>query len=300
MQEDEVALNAIDAMQSKLGVGADGTLWVGSCQGIYRCGGESAIRFRSEDYPATVAIMGAHGSTYIATNQGLLRFRDGTFTRYTPNNSPLHDQHLVAMAVVSDEVWCVGYESESKGKHISAFDGERWRLLMPGVDLPACAIEHIHIDAQGRVVVGGGQDGGVHVRGVGSSEWSHEQIADGIFSPNVYAMSTRAGTDLFGTHMGLFRRSSDGFEKIRDGAFSQLEWIGDTLWAATSWDGVFSFHGDFQGDVGALDVQEYDEARAGHSLSNVESMAAVGEELYLLAGQKFLRVRDGVFSNVGA
>lgn len=291
MNEEEVALGEFNVMGGKVGVGAEGFLWIGSHAGLVRSDGDKATRFAGDGYPATSAIAAAHGSTYIATNQGLLRFCDGSFTRYTPNNSPLHDQHIVGMAVLNDEVWCVGYERESKTKHVSVFNGKVWRLLEPGKELPECDIEHMMVDAKGGLVVSDREQGGMHVQALGSSEWTHENLAEGIFAPKIYAMATRGGVDYFGTHMGLFRRVDGGFEKMRDGAFGQLGWIGATLWAATNWDGVFAFDGD--------DVEEYGEERAGHSLSNVESMVVHGDDLYLLAGQKFLRLRRGEFKEVG-
>lgn len=294
VSEEEVPFEGVNAQRGKLGVGAEDSLWVGTYEGLYRVAGGETTRYVAPGYPATTAIARAHGSTYIATNQGLLRFQGGTFTQYTPNNSPLHDAHIVQMAVLHDEVWCVGYEKESKRKHVSAFDGQNWRLLEPGKDLPECAVQHLMIDAAGRYTLSSPNDG-IYVQQADTNEWVEQSIAEGIFAPKVYVMNSHDGVDYFGTHMGLFRRAGESFEKMQDGAFSQLAWIGTTLWAATNWDGVFAFD-DPQSEGAKAEV--YDEARAGHSLSNVESMTAVGDDLYLIAGGELLRMRDGAFTPI--
>lgn len=66
-----------------------------------------------------------------------------------------------------------------------------------------------------------------------------------------------------------------------DGAFSHFTWIGDTLWAATDWDGVHSIQGD--------DKQFYDEERAGAYFSDVKAMAATAPSTFWSAVKCFRR-----------
>ncbi|RLB47524.1 MAG: hypothetical protein DRJ42_25255, partial [Deltaproteobacteria bacterium] len=80
-------------------------------------------------------------------------------------------------------------------------------------------------------------------------------------------------------------------EEVLDGAFGELTWVGDTLWAATKWDGIHA--------LGPSGAEHYDEERAGSSLGNVEGMfAAPDGRLFLLAGNTLLVVQDGSFSEV--
>ena len=292
MTSKEVSFEEITANNAALGVGAEGELWVCSFTGFYRTHEGVTTCFSSQDYPAASAIAAAHGSTYIATNQGLLRFSEGAFTRYTANNSPLHDEHVTSMAVLNDEVWCIGYEYEESEKHVSVFDGESWKLLEPGKDLPAAKLEKMMVDSAGRRVLSDDEESGVYVQGA-EGAWIHESLeGEGFFAPKVYAMSAHEGTDYFGTHKGLFRRAEGGFEKMHDGAFGSLAWANGTLWAATNWDGLYAFRDG--------EVEHYDEDRAGCSLSNVKALMVHEGILYLLAGQSLIRVRDGNFSVVGA
>ncbi|MFK8003690.1 MAG: DUF1963 domain-containing protein [Polyangiales bacterium] len=285
----EVPFNEVDANRGTIALAEDGALWLGGYSGLYRVAEGKCVRYAAVGHgPAIDTIASAHGIVYISTNWGLLAFDGKGFRLYNHANSPLHDQHITQMAVVDDEVYCVGYESEVESKHISVFDGTTWRLLRPRKDLPAkCDTRCMMRNAAGRLVLSDNEEGGIYTRQDG--EWRYDNFGKDFFTPKVYVMASRAGVDYFGTHSGLFRRAKGGeLELLTQGAVGQLAWIGDTLWAATNWDGVYAIEG--------TDVEHYTSDRAGVELSNVEAMTATREgTLYILTGRFLIQMKDGAF-----
>ena len=295
MTSSEVAFEEVDANRGTIGVAHDGAIWFGGYSGLFRVKDGKTVRYQSAGpnagNPAIGTIASAHGVVYISTNWGLLAF-DGTgFRMYTHTNSPLHDQHITQMAVVDDEVYCVGYERETKSKHISVFDGKSWRLLRPGKDLPEkCDTRCAMRDAAGRLLLSSNDGGGLYALEDGT--WTYDNFGKDHFTPTVYVMASHDGVDYFGTHSGLWRRKIGGeLEQVLNGAFSQLAWAGDTLWAATNWDGLYAI-------VGA-DSQHYDSARAGVELSNVEAMCAAPDgTAFVLTGRFLIQVKEREFTLV--
>lgn len=275
----EVALSA-NILNGMLGVAHDGALWIGCYSGLFRVADGKTVRYFGGSYGSN-AIASAHGVVYSAMDSGLLAFDGEGFRLYNDTNSPLHDANITYMTVVDDEVYCIGRELESESRHISVFNGKDWRLLRPGKDLPeGCATNCIMRDAQGRLVLS--DDSGIFT--LEDGKWSHDD-----FVTNVNVIASHEGVDYFGAYAGLWRREKGAAaEQILEGDFCYLAWIGDTLWAATEWEGIQSLNGD--------DKQVYDKERAGVNLSDLKAMAATPDGTLYLVSNTLIQVRNGEFS----
>ncbi|RLB45304.1 MAG: hypothetical protein DRJ42_30230, partial [Deltaproteobacteria bacterium] len=203
VDSETVSFDKVDASRGAMGLDHEGALWFCGYAGFFRVTDE-VVRYMPPGSPAVDAVASAHGVVYLATNQGLLAFRDGKFRQYTPNDSPLHDGHITGMFIVDDEVYLIGYESGAKAKHVSVFDGESWRLLRPGHELPEkCDVHGVMRDAAGRLVLADREDGGIYT--LTGDSWVRDDLGKRTFTPKVYVMASHEGVDYFGTHSGLLR-----------------------------------------------------------------------------------------------
>ncbi len=277
----EVALDEVDTRNDTIGVAHDGALWFVAYSGLYRVKDEKAVRYFGAGSSAK-AIASAHGVVY-STGSGLLAFDGEGFRLYNDTNSPLHDSNITYMTVIDDEVYCIGRELESESRHISVFNGKDWRLLRPGKDLPVgCATTCIMRDAQGRLVLS--DRSGIFT--LEDGKWSHE-----TFASNISVMASHQGVDYFGSYEGLWRREEGASaEMILEGQFCHLTWLGDTLWAATEYDGIQSLTGD--------DKQVYDTERAGVNLSGLKAMVAAPDGTLYIQTNILIQVKDGEFSSM--
>ncbi len=273
--------------QGSLGVGPDGALWVGGYSGLFRLSGGDVTRFTLPDTPAIQRIVACHGMLYVVTNQGLFRRNGEEWRQFKSNNSCLHENHIVNANVLDDELWCTGYESERKAKHVSVVGRDGWRLLRPGVHLPSSSVAHVWRDANGVLCIadGLGGDGGYHTGEDGN--WTHHQLADGTFSPHVYATAVHAGRDYVATHMGLFSRAAGEAEwsKIYAQTFGSMAFVGDDLYGTTGYEGLHILRGG--------EWLVFDSDKAGVTLNNLEQVVPHPEGgVVLRAGTHLYRVDD--------
>jgi predicted DNA-binding WGR domain protein/uncharacterized protein YwqG len=290
--EQDCTFADISTRGAAMGVGADGSIWIGSSSQLYRIAGGKVRRYELPNYGSVASIGAARGVTYFTTNQGLYRYHDGELRQYTATTSPLHDNHIVASFVLDDELWCIGYEAEAETKHVSVFDGENWRLLRPGHELPAdFGVQNGMRDSAGHLVFGGMHQSDGFVTQVGD-QWRHENFGKDFFVPTVYALTSGKGYDYFATHTGLFARAGDGeLKKIYDEALDCLAWQGDTLWGTKAFGKPVTIRDE---TVTVLDADAL-----GFEPGNTEGCIAYGDQMLIADGGQLYIGGEGGFESIG-
>jgi ligand-binding sensor domain-containing protein len=203
--EPRVVANAknVDVERGAIGADADGNMWFGGYNGLFRYDGSTMTRFVFEETFAVDSIgAGPPGTVFFATNWGLLRFAQGTFTLFNIATSELFDHHIVYMRTSPDgRPHMLSYEGEADYKHISVFDGETFRALEPGVDFPAeLEIECIAFDGSGELVIGA--VGALAFKRDGA--WVVErELSDSPFSSKIYDIVIDRDVMWLGTQSGV-------------------------------------------------------------------------------------------------
>ncbi len=131
---------------------ADGTAWIGTFdRGLIRYTPGQTTLYNASNSPVNDTLVirslatDSRGNVWLG-NGGLLRFDGQTFTRYTPENSPMPSAHVGAIAIDSrDVVWFSNLRSGEGG--LIRFDGTHWDIYTPlNSALPDYFIHDICVD----------------------------------------------------------------------------------------------------------------------------------------------------------
>ena len=226
----------------------DGYLWLGTQQGLARFDGVTFEVFDRANTPALkndwikALLEGRDGALWIGTGGGgLVRFHEGTWTRYTTREGLGGD---VVRALHEDRdgrLWIA-----TIGGGLSVFDGAAFTTYTTQIGLPSNRVTDVESDASGAlwVATAGGlarlQNGTVTAR------YASE---DGLGTDVVWALEASAEGGLWvGTDRGLVRLRGGAFTAYPPegercgGAMNALHEDGSgTLWIGTTEDGLCRF-----------------------------------------------------------
>lgn len=291
-------LTDVDVNRGCMGVDAEGNVWFAAYGGLFRYDGAQVQRYR---FDASFAFGGfARGkgkSVFFSTNWGLFEtdVDASHFRMHDATDSGLHDNHITTIAgSPNGDVYLACYEDESdEGKYVSKYDGERWQLLRPGVDLPVVKrIEHITVSEGGELLISVRKGFAEKRDGVWQTVTDFGD--DNIFPPSVYDIVVDGRTTYFGTQRGVYRRRKGEYKFFRtENLAKHLCLHGETLWIGTSFGGVVRFDlpsGEmttFKTDNSAL---QHDDISGLH--------VAPGGTIWVHANNHVARIRDGVIEPV--
>jgi uncharacterized protein YwqG len=228
----------VDVDGGAIGVDQDGRVWFGGNEGLFVLEGDKLTRYVFEESFSVAQIAGAKGTTFFATNWGLLQQQGGKFTLFQSDNSELFDNHVTYMAVSPDgHPHLVHYEDEAEEKHISVFDGETFTVLSPGEDFPKkVEIKCLAFDANGRLIIGA--DDGV-LRQDAPGQWSRTKI------DSVYDIAVAGDTLFVGAMSGVFElgRSGKPVKHATPDLASCVCKDGDVVWVGLDYGGLGRLEG---------------------------------------------------------
>ena len=277
----------IELDRGAIGRGGDGMMWFGAYAGLFRHDGKTTTRFNFDDSMAIDSIgAGPADVTYIATNWGLIEYKDGTFTRFSSQDSDLFDHHIVYMRVSPDgRPHMISYEREADHKHISVFDGTHFKVLEPGVDFPPeIELKSLAFDTAGNLVIGGDevlafqQDGKWQVvRDFRDYELYSTTIHDVLVEPDVMWLGTSSGPVEYRGGKLIVHKSKLVKTMAKDG---------DTLWFGTYYDGL----GRLQG--GEITIFKKEDSELPHDDVHAVVRADDGT-IWVYAGNGLATVKNG-------
>jgi hypothetical protein len=99
--EPKVTANAknMEVSRGAIGIDREGGVWFGGYSGLFRYDGKAMTRYSFEESIAIGNIdPGPPGVVYIATNWGLIEFKNDTFTLFRSEDSELFGNHITDMA----------------------------------------------------------------------------------------------------------------------------------------------------------------------------------------------------------
>lgn len=278
----------VDVDGGAIGVDANGNVWIGGSNAIFRWDGKKVTAFEfDESFSVSEIARGANGRTYFSTNWGLVVHDGSAWRLYGSEDSELHDPHVTDMAVDREGRACLmGYGGEEKlDRPISVFDGKGFTVWTAGSDFHAgVETNRIAFDAKNRIVLGA-ESGVVFADG---TKWKAPGESGNLAAVNVLVADGDAVWA--GTWRGAHRVTPDGKAtrsiKTPDGTKAILV-SGDTVFVGMSYGGMLRVRGDdqrlFKGEESGLEEED------------VEGLALGSDgTVWIAAGNAVFQWRDDV------
>jgi len=233
-----------------IGKSNDGNIWLSSYDGYHCFAKNGIVRYQFEDSfsPGSFA-SGKNGAIYFATNWGLLEFKSDVWKLYEPENSELHEGHLVE--VINDlqgNIYCRAYDEFS----ISVFDGNNWRLIKPDAYLLNRADEQFFdincmaCTTDGNLLLGSDKGALIH----DGEKWrafrlNDESVSD-LEENTIYDMLVDDSVIYLACSGGVLRYQDNHMQHIRPKGTNLIKAItvgnNEEVWACGS--GLICLHGE--------------------------------------------------------
>ena len=140
----------------------EGNLWVSTPPSLHFFDGTNWFAIgpfhgSPAEWPTDI-IADPSGGVWIGADNGLIRYKDATWTIYNMSNSPMPTNHVVSMDIRSDGLLgftVVDFQSVTPFPHgVVLFDGTNWQVFQYGTHpLPHYQLEDVEFDAEGDIWV---------------------------------------------------------------------------------------------------------------------------------------------------